>query len=393
MCILSICCSLLCLRAVRCLYRSSIVQRCVQIQHAVAAELSIQGRKLSCCFQKNLPDIGKLQIRAIGIQHCRRTGHHGGRHGGAGHEAVSAICDGADDISTRCCDIHTLCPIIGALCQISVKHQVRCRNHIIQVEGRGIIRFLIRILPDSFCISVSGRYHKQHFGIPHHLLQLRIILRGAKTEIADGGSIGFRIADGLDDSLFLSHTVPGSKCLEHHNLNIVVVRDTCNTAISAGRSDGACRMGAMVILSALAEFIVSVKKIPAVNIIYITVPVIVNAISRNLVFVGPDCIFQIRMTDINSGINHCNDHVTVFLRAGVVKVPRWQNVNIYTSSRPYLLNTVSIRSGYRSWHAKIICQINVVCQLRITVAEAVCDLTVLQLRIIFQSPLVSGIAV
>lgn len=80
----------------------------------------------------------------------------------------------------------------------------------------------------------------------------------------------------------------------------------------------------MVILSALAEFIVSIKKIPAVNIIYITVPVIVNAISRNLVFVGPDCIFQIRMTDINSGINHCNDHVTVFLRTGVIKVPRWQ---------------------------------------------------------------------
>ena len=40
-------------------------------------------------------------------------------------------------------------------------------------------------------------------------------------------------------------------------------------------------MGAMVILSALAEFIVSIKKVPAVNIIYITVPVIVNANDGN----------------------------------------------------------------------------------------------------------------
>ena len=152
-------------------------------------------------------------------------------------------------------------------------------------------------------------------------------------------------------------------------------------------------MGSVIVLAALAEFIVSIKKIPAMYIVHVTVSVIINAISRNLIFVGPDSILQIRMIDINSRVNDCHYHRPVLLCAGIVKVPCRQDINIHSPSCPDLLDTVSIRSGYRGRHAKVVCQINVGCQLRVAVLKAICDLAVLQLRIILQAPLISGIAV
>ena len=136
-------------------------------------------------------------------------------------------------------------------------------------------------------------------------------------------------------------------------------------------------MGTVVILTALAEFIVSIKEIPAMDIVYITVSVIVNAVPRNLIFIGPDGILQIRMIDVNSGIYDRYHHLTVLLRAGIVEVPRRENIDIHPTSCPDLFDTVSIRSGYRGRHAKIVCQINISCQLRIAVLKPVCDLTVL----------------
>ena len=59
-------------------------------------------------------------------------------------------------------------------------------------------------------------------------------------------------------------------------------------------------MGSVIVLAALAEFIISIKEIPAVYIVDIAVAVIIDAISRNFVFVGPNGILQIRMIDVDS---------------------------------------------------------------------------------------------
>ena len=152
-------------------------------------------------------------------------------------------------------------------------------------------------------------------------------------------------------------------------------------------------MGSVIVLAALAEFIISIKEIPAVYIVDIAVAVIIDAISRNFVFVGPNGILQIRVVDVDSGVNDCNHHLTMLLCTGIIKIPGREYIDIYAFSGAGFFDPVSIRTSHRCRHSQVVCQVNVRGKLRVAVLEAVCDLAVLKLRIIFQSPLVLGIAV
>ena len=53
--------------------------------------------------------------------------------------------------------------------------------------------------------------------------------------------------------------------------------------------------------------IIVFTKIPAVHVVNIAVVVIIDSISRDLIFVNPNILGQIRMRDINTGICNTNN--------------------------------------------------------------------------------------
>ena len=63
------------------------------------------------------------------------------------------------------------------------------------------------------------------------------------------------------------------------------------------------------------------------NVIHISVPVIINAISVNLTGIGPDGIFKLLVIDINAGVDDGNND-GAFALCLVIKLPCRLNVNI-----------------------------------------------------------------
>ena len=86
-------------------------------------------------------------------------------------------------------------------------------------------------------------------------------------------------------------------------------------------------MGAVAVLVPNINLIIIGNKIPAVHIINIAVAVIVNAITRNLVLINPDGVFQIRVRGVNSGIYDSNGNGALVFCL-LIELPGFFNVDI-----------------------------------------------------------------
>ena len=83
----------------------------------------------------------------------------------------------------------------------------------------------------------------------------------------------------------------------------MIVREADHSAVALARADGARGVCSMRVIRAGVERIVSVIEIPAVYVVHIAVSVIVDAVVRDFVLIGPDGVFQIRMGNVDPGVD------------------------------------------------------------------------------------------
>ena len=189
---------------------------------------------------------------------------------------------------------------------------IGCGDHIVQLIGGRIDRRPVDILP-----VVSRCCHKKHGGIPDGAVQGLVIGRRSKAQIADRSSVVLRIADGLDESRCISFTVPASQSLHRHELH-PVPRDHPRdpNTIAGGRPDGTGPVSAVAVLGAIIDLVIVMVKIPAVHIVRVSVSVVIQAVSRDLILIDPDSSRQILMGNIHSGIDDGHHHVPLSLSVG-----------------------------------------------------------------------------
>ena len=111
------------------------------------------------------------------------------------------------------------------------------------------------------------------------------------------------VADGVQYGLGVAFSLVAAQSLQDHDFYILVVRDADHSAVAPARADGARGVGSMSVVRAGVERIVSVIEIPAMHVVHIAVSVIVDAIVRDFVLIGPDGVFQVRMGNVDTGID------------------------------------------------------------------------------------------
>ncbi|MPM90498.1 hypothetical protein SDC9_137619 [bioreactor metagenome] len=85
----------------------------------------------------------------------------------------------------------------------------------------------------------------------------------------------------------------------------------------------------MVVVAAGIHLVIAVVEVPAVNIVYIAVAVVVHAVSGNLTLVDPEHIFQILVGVIHAGVDEGHDHITT----AVVFLPGVLDVDVDSAYR------------------------------------------------------------
>ena len=153
-------------------------------------------------------------------------------------------------------------------------------------------------------------------------------------------------------------------------------------------------MGAVAVFCTAVECGASCIKIPAVYVIDIAVSVIVDAVAGNLARVRPHGILKFRVAVINAGVNNSYRYLSSgTFGIGIILLPGRKNINIHAgfcldNGRLVFDHTgTKIRKGDGSRTA-FSCAVH-----GIQRTKTGCHLNQLKLAVIFQAPLVGGIAV
>src|SRR2546426_9521579 len=116
-----------------------------------------------------------------------------------------------------------------------------------------------------------------------------------------------------------SLSISGKK-LERHKTTLPVDSDDANSVI-AGRADRTRHVRSMIVyitrvtwrrwvtrLGVIKNRRVIMCEVPTVDVIYKTIPVVINAVPRNLARIHPDVIVQVFVVDVDSCIDNPDYH-------------------------------------------------------------------------------------
>ena len=226
----------------------------------------------------------------------------GGRHGGAAHVGIGGaiVPVGAVDARPWRC-YRNLHPIVRPRGLGIILIRPRYPNHVV-VSSR------VEKIAD---IVVAHRPH-QHTpfvpGIVHHRLQKAREGITTQTQTDHLGPVLRSVHDAVGD-IAIGRRARGAVPHLHSHDAAVVAHPGNAHAIVCGRSRDASTVGAVPIV--ILGIMVIVGEVPAVYVVNVAVPIIVNAVARYLAWVGPHLSRQVWVLQINAPVQDGNYDASV----------------------------------------------------------------------------------
>ena len=91
---------------------------------------------------------------------------------------------------------------------------------------------------------------------------------------------------------------------------MLIIRKPCHASVAAFRCYGACGMGPMDVSHPGSPYdIVMIKEVIAIDIVDISVLIVVDAVSGDLVCIYPESIHKLQMSRINARIYDGYSHI------------------------------------------------------------------------------------
>ena len=131
-----------------------------------------------------------------------------------------------------------------------------------------------------------------------------IVLRPAEAEVDDARPVGGGVADRLGDAVRRPRPVLVEHLEDHQPRPR---RDPDHAAAVLGRGDDPRDVGAVA--PAVAQVVAGARgrEVDAVDVVDVAVAVVVDAVARHLVEVGPDVRREVRVVEPRAGVDHGDD--------------------------------------------------------------------------------------
>ena len=227
---------------------------------------------------------------------CRNTAHISGGAGGSVH--ISVFSAGQSTVNTDTGSGHVYAVAEGGnLRKFSFIIGSRYRQYVVKVVAGWICHKFV-----GTASVISGSTNEQDIRIGgDSVVQCGIVPRSGKTAVDDADAVVFRIFYRFND--IRSVTAGMFKRFQRHNFNIR--RNSLYRAV-CGKNAGYMR-SVLVGFGKVKNTVVIVYKVPAVNVVRISVCIIVKSV---IVFIRiyPYTVKQIGMCNVDSGINNGNGY-------------------------------------------------------------------------------------
>ena len=147
-------------------------------------------------------------------------------------------------------------------------------------------------------------------GIERRAGQARL---GAEADIDDVGSVAHGVTDACGDTAGVAAAVVA----KHADVHDRRARGHTGDAniVDPGAGDPS-HMGAVEVVRSVKEQRVVVDEVPAITVVDIAVGVVVDAVATDFARVGPSRLGEVRVAEVDAGVEHCDDHTLASRRGG-----------------------------------------------------------------------------